>query len=148
MARASALVLVLALVLLGGKPSGAQEGDRQALARELAGIMVDDTIKRGLDEQVTAGMIQSVATALQDRLNRRLQDVEWRVLSGIVRRFVTETFTPSRTEEIAAQSYARNFDATELRELLQFHRSPVGRKAARLSPVIAGETAQAIEGEI
>src|SRR2546426_301182 len=38
--------------------------------------------------------------------------------------------------------------AAELRELLRFQQSAVGRKAARLTPVIASETAQAIDGEI
>ncbi|HUG38000.1 MAG TPA: DUF2059 domain-containing protein, partial [Candidatus Limnocylindrales bacterium] len=62
--------------------------------------------------------------------------------------FVAETFPRSRVEEIAADGYARHFDEAELRELLRFQQSPVGRKASRLAPVIAAETGQAIDGEL
>ena len=44
--------------------------------------------------------------------------------------------------------YASQFDEAELKTLLEFQRSAVGRKAARLTPAIARETARAIEGEI
>ena len=81
-------------------------------------------------------------------MNRRLLEVEWQLLAGIVRRFVSETLPPSRTEEIAAQLYTGHVDEAALRELLRFQRSAAGRKAARLAPVIASETAQAIDGEI
>jgi hypothetical protein len=70
------------------------------------------------------------------------------MLAGIVRRFVAETLPPSRGEEIAASVYAQHFDESELRELLRFQRSATGRKAARLTPVIARETAEAISREI
>jgi hypothetical protein len=44
--------------------------------------------------------------------------------------------------------YESHFDEAELKTLLEFQRSAVGRKAARLTPVIARETGQAIDGEI
>ena len=50
--------------------------------------------------------------------------------------------------DLAASVYAQHFDEGELRELLAFQRSPLGRKIARLTPTIARETAQAIDGEI
>jgi hypothetical protein len=81
-------------------------------------------------------------------LNRRLQEGEVRTLAEIVRGFVRRTLTPERIEEIGARAYANHFDDAELRALLDFQRSPVGRKAARLTPVIGMETARAIEAEI
>ena len=66
----------------------------------------------------------------------------------IARRFVNETLTPSRTEEIAAEVYLRHFDGAELAELLRFQRSAVGQKASRLGPVLGAESAQAIDREI
>jgi len=147
-ARAWLGVGLVVLALGGIGQAAAQDGGRQELARELARLMLDDTVRRGLGEEVSAGLIQVVAARLQERLNRRLLDVEWRTVAGIVRRFVADTFPASRAEEIAAQAYARHFDEAELRELLRFQRSDVGRKAARLTPVIASESAQAIDAEI
>ena len=142
-------VLVVAVVALGETGGAmAQEGGRRELARELARVMVDDSVRRGVEERVTVTMTQGMAALLQDRLSRRLQEVEWGLLSQIVGRFVAETFPRSRIEEIAADGYTRHFDEGELRELLRFQQSPVGRKASRLAPVIATETGQAIDAEL
>lgn len=138
-------LLVLALTAPG--PAAAQ-GERGEPARELARLMLNDQSRRGLDEQVVSGLTQSVAAALQERLNRRLQEAEWHAIHTIVRRFVGDTLPPSRIEEIAAQAYARHFDEAELREMVQFQRSPVARKLMRLGPVIAGDTAAAIDRDI
>ena len=102
----------------------------------------------GIEDEVAAGLVRAVAATLQERLNRRLQEVEWQTLAGIVRRFVADTLLPGRTEEIAADVYVWQFEEAELRELLRFQRSAVGRKAARLAPVIAQETAQALGVEV
>jgi hypothetical protein len=142
-----ALLLVLALGL-EGRAMAQEEPERKALARDLAHLMLDDTLRRELNEQVTGGLTLAVASTLQTKLGRRLLDVEWRILSEIVGRFVADTLVPSRTDELAGEVYARRFDEAELRELLAFQRSPVGRKAARLTPLIAIETAQAINEEI
>src|SRR5213593_2253640 len=147
-ARAWVGMGLVALVLAGAGQAAAPEDVRLPLARELAHLMLDDTVRRGLEDQVGSGMVRAVAATLEERLNRRLLEVEWQLLADIVRRFVAETLPRDRTEEIAAEAYARHFDEAELRELLRFQQSAVGRKAARLTPVIASETAQAIDGEI
>jgi hypothetical protein len=142
------IVILLVMSLGGVGPAMAQDNDQRALARDLAHLMLDDTLRRELNEQVATGLTAAVASTLQARLNRRLLDMEWRLVSEIVRRFVRDTLVPSRTDEIAADVYARRFDEAELRELLAFQRSAVGRKAAQLAPQIAIETAQAINDEI
>jgi hypothetical protein len=145
-----ALALLALIVAFGTLAPGAAvaQTTRPELARELARLLVDDTVRRGLDEQVYTSLMQAMSATLQERLSRRLLDVEWGLLSGIVRRFVAQTLPPSRTEEIAAEAYSRHFDEGELTDLLRFQRSEVGRKASRLAPVIATETAQAVDGEI
>ncbi|HXJ83303.1 MAG TPA: DUF2059 domain-containing protein [Candidatus Methylomirabilis sp.] len=145
LARTAIAILV---VVLWGSPAMAQADDRRALARDLAHLMVTDALRRELNEQVTTGLTAAVGSTLEVRLSRRLQDQEWRLIGELVRVFISETLVPSRTDEIAAEIYARRFDEAELRELLVFQRSAVGRKAARLGPVIATETAQAINDEI
>jgi hypothetical protein len=143
--RAGAAILLVLLLAAGGR---AADDGRQELARALAAFMLDEEVRRGLDEQVAAGMMRTIGATLQDRLNRRLLDVEWRIVADIVRRFVNETLPSSHAEEIAARVYARQFEETELRELLRFQQSAVGQKAARLAPVIRLETAEAIDAEL
>lgn len=144
-----AWTLAMLIALAGGAvPAAAQEGGRQELARELAGLMLDESSRRRLEEQVTVGLAQAIAATLQERLNRPLVEVEWNAVARIVRRFVADTLPPTRPVEIAAEAYARQFDEAELRELLAFQRSPVGRKVARLAPVIAADSVRAIEADI
>lgn len=147
--RTGILGLALACALAGrGAPAAAQDTDRQALAVQLARLLLDEPVRRGIDEQVTGRLARVIGTLLEERLNRRLQDIEIKTLLGIVRSFVGRALTPGLTEQIAARSYASHFDAEELRLLLAFQTSAVGQKAARLTPVIGLETAQAIEAEI
>jgi hypothetical protein len=110
--------------------------------------MLEGSARRGIEEQVGVSLIQAIAVTLQERLNRNLLEVEWRMLAGIVRRFVADTLSGRRTDELAAEVYGRHFDAAELQELLGFQRSAVGRKVARLGPTIAFETAQVLEREV
>ncbi len=139
--------LVLA-VLVATSVAMAQSDARHALARELAQLMLTDTLRRELDEQVVAGLTTALGASLQERLSRRLLESEWRLVNEIVRRFVGDTLAPSRTDELAASVYARHFDEAELRQIVAFQSSPAGRKAAQLAPVIAVETAQAINDQI
>lgn len=142
------VALGAATILAASHPAMAQDTSQQALARDLAHVMLDDALRRELNEQVTAGLTAALGSTLQERLSRRLLDQEWRLIGEIVRNFITETLVPSRTDAIAAEVYARRFDEQELRELLTFQRSAVGRKAARLTPLIAAETAEAINDQI
>ena len=150
MTRARAWIGIALLAGFVGlaSPAAAQEGGREALALDLARVMLDDSLRRNLDEQVTASLISAVNQTLQERLGRPLQESELRTIADIARRFVADTLPPARTEQLAAAVYAQQFDEAELRELLAFQRSAVGRKASRLAPVIAAETAKAIDGEI
>jgi len=144
-----AVVTLLAAMMLGdADPASAQDADRPALALDLARVLIDDQMRQGLSDQVGIGLLQLIGTRLQERLNRRLQEAEVQTLAEIVRAFVGRTLTEDRIEEIGARVYGSHFDEAELKALVQFQRSAVGRKAARLTPAIARETARAIEGEI
>jgi hypothetical protein len=142
------VALLAALMLTGGDAASAQDADRQALALDLARILVDDDTRQGLSDQVGIGLLQLIGTRLQERLNRRLQDAEVQTLAEIIRAFVGRTLTEDRIEELAARVYANHFDEAELKALLDFQRSAVGRKAARLTPAIGRETARAVEVEL
>jgi hypothetical protein len=143
-----AALLLPAMLLCEGGAASAQDATRQALALELATVLIDEQAQRGFADQVGLTMPRVIVTMLQERLNRRLQDSEGRTLADIVRGFVVRTLPPARIQEIAARAYASHFDEAELRALLDFQRSAVGQKAARLTPVIGLENAQAVEREI
>jgi hypothetical protein len=142
------VALLAALVLVGGDAALAQEANRHALALDLARVLIDDQVRQGLSDQVGAGLLQLIGTRLQERLNRRLQEAEVQTLADIIRAFVARTLTEERIEEIGARVYANHFDEAELKALVDFQRSAVGRKAARVTPAIGHETARAIEAEI
>ena len=146
--RAVQASLLVAVLLCDGGAVSAQDATRQALALELAKVLIDDQAQRGFADQVSLSLLRVIGTILQERLNRRLQDAEGRTLADIVRGFVVRTLPPDRIQEIAARGYTNHFDEAELRALLDFHRSEVGRKAARLTPVIGLENAQTVEREI
>lgn len=143
---------IVAATLLGAlmfaAAASAQSTDRDALALDLARVLVDDQMREGLLDQVGIGLFQLIGTRLQERLNRRLQEAEIQTLTEIIRVFVGRTLTEDRIEQIGARAYGNHFDEAELKALVEFQRSAVGRKAARLTPAIARETARAIEGEI
>ena len=146
-ARASALLSALLLLCLVGR-GAAQSDTRQDLARELASLMLDENIRRGLDEEIATIMLRAIVSTLQERLNRRLQEAEVRAVAAIVERFIRQTVPSSRATEVAARVYANYFDVAELQELLRFQKSDVGRKAAGLTPVIGSETARALYTEV
>jgi hypothetical protein len=146
LATVCVVTLLAALVLAGA--ASAQEADRQALALDLARVLIDDQMRQGLTDQVGLGLLQLIGTRLEERLNRRLQEAEVRTLAEMIHAFVRRTLTEDRIEQIGARVYGSHFDEAELRTLVEFQRSPVGRKAARLTAAIAGETARAIESEI
>ncbi len=146
-ARATLGAAMLAGALFAGMAHG-QDGAVKGPARELARLMLDDAMRRTVSDQVSGHMAQAIGTTLQDRLNRRLHEDEWAAVVAIVKRFVADTFPASRTEEITAAIYARHFSEAELAELVRFQGSDVGRRSTQLAPLIATETAQAIDAEI
>ena len=140
--------MTVAVVSLMAGPATAQREGARELALELARLTIDDTARQRVDEQIVGGLVRTMAGTLQQRLNRRLVEVEWRMLGEIVTRFVRETLPRQRADEITADVYTRHFDEAELRELLAFQRSAVGRKVHRLVPTIALDTTRAIDAEL
>src|SRR6185369_4846068 len=97
-------LLLAAMLLFESGAASAQDAPRQALALELAKVLIDDEAQRGFADQVSLSMLRVIGTILQERLNRRLQDSEGRTLADIVRGFVVRTLPPARIHEIAARA--------------------------------------------
>src|SRR6266540_4822373 len=137
LAGVCASTLLACIVLCDGGVASAQDANRQALALDLARVLIDEQMRQGLSDQVGISMLRLIGANLQERLSRRLQEAEVRTLAEIIRGFVGRTLTSERIEEIAARAYASHFDEAELKlkALVEFQRSAVGRKSARLTTV-------------
>ena len=70
--RALQASLLAAVLLCDGGAASAQDAPRQALALELAKVLIDDEAQRGFADQVSLSMLRVIGTILQERLNRRL----------------------------------------------------------------------------
>jgi len=65
-------------------------------SRSISRVLIDDQMRQGLSDQVSIGLIQLIGTRLQERLNRRLHDLEVQTLAEIIRAFVGRTLTEAR----------------------------------------------------
>jgi hypothetical protein len=75
------MLLVLALGL-GGRALAQEEEDRRALGRDLAHLMLDDPLRRELNEQVTTGLTLAVGSTLPCLRLRRESRAQRRDLEG------------------------------------------------------------------
>lgn len=109
-------------------------GDAEALAaaRELvaetsADAMVGDIVSR-------------TWPAMEPEIRRQLPDATAETLKGFRTDYVR--IVTERTSELMAATpaiYARHYTAEELRQLVAFYRSPVGRKSLAVMPAIIGD---------
>jgi hypothetical protein len=131
------LLVFLPLVLLGGGPArAAGEPDPEALkaAKELSAIVTTDMLKQmsaqvlsltwpGIEKNLKAK--QTLTTAQIDSLRQDLDRIQVDYFSELM--------------EDAIPLYARHFTAAELREMLAFYKTPVGKKAIRELPQVMTE---------
>ncbi len=135
---------VVAVLAFSGAPPGSRvslaqsAGTPEALAaaRELNAILSKDVIK-----QLTTQVTGQVWPALEKNLRAKRQDVTDAQLAELRAEFERIQFENlSSVMDDAPIIYARHFTAAELREMLAFHRSPVGQKSLREMPQIMAES--------
>ena len=131
---------IFAAAVLGAASAGpvladdryAQDAEALAAARELvaetsADAMVGDIVAR-------------TWPAMEPEIRRQLPDATAETLKGFRADYVR--IVTGRTAELMAATpaiYARHYTAQELRELVAFYRSPVGRKSLAVMPAIIGD---------
>jgi len=129
-------VFVLASVLLGGGRARAGEPDPEALkaAKELCAIVTKDTLKQmstqlstmawpEIEESLKAK--QTVTVAQVSSLKQEFERIQLDFLSNVM--------------DDAPPVYARHFTASELREMVAFYKTPVGKKAISVFPQVMTE---------
>ena len=148
--RTALAALVVAATLIGAagaRVTGtavADEAQRLRLSRDLVTVALDDEVRAKLQQQLALFVTQSIGRSVQTQLNRRLLDVEWRILERIATRFTDEALPPSQMEQVYAAVYANLFDENELRELIRFHGTSAGRKSVRLQGQIGQDALEAM----
>lgn len=131
--RLHRLLPVIALLLAGvGAPLASQDAPadstRLALARQLL-------VLNRSTEQAMANMDAMLTS--QRALNPRIPGAFWDRFGARVHES-RDTFTG-----MLAEIYARHFTASELRELIAFHQTPIGQRLIELQPRISQESMEA-----
>ncbi len=137
--KAFRMLLVVGLFsIVGGSAYGREdEGiDAEALkaARELSAIVSKDTLA-----QMSAQMSSLVWPDVEQKLRAR-QTISAEQVTSLRTEFerIQLEFL-SKLMESAPVIYARHFTASELRELIAFYRTPIGKKALSVLPQISKE---------
>ena len=103
-----------------------------AAARELAAVMSPEII-----DQMTAATMVPMFKMVQEKLGGRINPDALRELQDEFQKIAVKFTSDVMTD--APALYARNFSASELRELVAFYRTPAGAKALRTMPKLMGE---------
>ncbi|MBW2416679.1 MAG: DUF2059 domain-containing protein [Deltaproteobacteria bacterium] len=131
-----ALATGLVLVLSGGAAGGTVTPEYRAVATELMEL----TGAAELSEQIGAAVTAQFSMALR----QTYPDISPRAYE-IVEETVREMLRQGMATELADEAvnvYARYFTEQDLRELLEFYRSPVGRKVIENMPAVMAESMQ------
>lgn len=113
-------------------PAAAFDAEALAVAREL----VAETTMDGMVGDIVA----RTWPAMEPEIRRATPDASPEAMKGFRADYVR--IVTERTVELVAETpaiYARHFTADELRALVAFYRSPVGRKSLAVMPAIVGD---------
>ncbi|HEY1905849.1 MAG TPA: DUF2059 domain-containing protein [Myxococcaceae bacterium] len=130
-------VLVVAAVLAADPPR--PDASHRALAMELVQLVTPEPSYRSGVQQMTAQMVPSLeaqaratGTTLPPDFRQRFEAV------------LLEVVPYEEQSSWAADVYARNFTASELKELIAFYRTTLGQKLATRLPTIMGEVGKRV----
>jgi uncharacterized protein len=124
--------------VLAADPSGIDASQR-ALAMELVRLVTPESSYRSGVHEMTAQMVPSLeaqaratGTALPPDFRQRFDAV------------LLEVVPYDEQSSWAADVYARNFTASELKDLIAFYRTALGQKLATRLPTIMGEVGKRV----
>ncbi len=126
------------------KPSrpGAPSPAAGRAIRELVHLAAGAGVSDAMFQQVAHVMVPSLKVGLERQLNRPITPTEEQKLVTAIQRSFAGVFPASFFESDMIGIYAKYFCEAEADEMLRFYRTPVGAKAMRLVPTLAGEGAQ------
>ncbi|WP_437967865.1 DUF2059 domain-containing protein [Sorangium sp. So ce260] len=127
-----AVVTLLSLVSLGSAHAGEAE---KKLALELTHLVMPKEVYNALIDQLMTNMGLSMQQA-----GAKISAKD----TGKLKAVVTEVLPYDELVQWNVDIYAGKFTADELKELIKFYGTPVGKKAAKLLPEISGEVGKKV----
>jgi uncharacterized protein len=132
------LILCAALTFAGAsrvRAQGAPSPDALQAANELMTVMSTDTIR-----QMVTGVTNQIWPSVERSIRSKRSDIDQKTLSELRSEF--ERIQLQYMANVMADApaiYARHFTAQELREMIAFHRTPIGQKSLRVLPQVMSE---------
>ncbi|WP_437676729.1 DUF2059 domain-containing protein [Sorangium sp. So ce131] len=127
-----AFAALFSLVSLGSAHAGEAE---KKLAQELTHLIMPKEVYGALIEQMANNVVASMQQA-----GGKISAKD----AGKLKAVVTEVLPYDEVVQWNVEVYATKFTADELKELIKFYGTPVGRKSAKLLPEISGEVGKKI----
>ena len=128
---------LLVVLLFGADPPALQE--QRALALQLVELVQPESSYRAGMQQMLEQMVPSLEA--QSRASGKPLPPDYKQRMNAV---LLEVVPYSEMKQWSAEVYAQRFTVTELKELLAFYRTPVGRKLASKLPEIMGEAGKKV----
>ena len=128
---------LLVVLLLGADPPALQQ--QRALALQLVELVQPESSYRAGMQQMLEQMVPSLEAQARATGKPLPPDYKQRMNAVLL-----EVVPYSEMKQWSAEVYAQRFTVTELKELLAFYRTPVGRKLASKLPEIMGEAGKKV----
>ncbi len=127
-------LLVLAVLLVGAVPAGASAGDAVPVAVELSRLtMPEDNWNK---------MMRDTSEQTRQYVEASIRQAGGTLPPEFAARFAEEfgrIYTYQEIMDIQAGLLVKHYTDAELRELLAFYRTPLGRKAIRIMPEVMAD---------
>jgi uncharacterized protein len=99
----------------------------------------EDDIRKMLHLTGAGKIGEQIMDQMFDTLRQSMRQVPQHVWDEIINEFKVE-FAADKLIEMNVPIYARHFSQDEIRELIAFYESPIGRKLASVTPLLAKES--------
>jgi len=134
----------LVVFLVGTAPAASQPAltEQRALALQLVELVQPESSYRAGLQQMMDQMLPSLEAQARASGKTLPPDTKQRMNAVLL-----EVVPYGEMKQWSADIYARRFSSAELKQLLQFYKTPVGRKLASKLPEIMGEAGKKV-GEV
>jgi uncharacterized protein len=132
---------LLVFFLLGADPAAShpQLAEQRALALQLVELVQPESSYRAGLQQMMDQMVPSLEAQARASGKPLPPDYKQRINAALL-----EVVPYQEMKQWSAEIYAQRFTAPELKQLLGFYRTPVGRKLASKLPEIMGEAGKKV----
>ena len=143
-------VALLTFLLLSWSPAFSQE-QIDAATKEDVEQLLQVTGARSNVQLMWAGMAQEAATMASEAYRRKnpnatpLEIRKAAEAAGDLVQRITKTFSVEELIDVIIPIYQRHLTHSEIRSILDFYGSPVGHKLLQNTPVMMGESMQAVQ---